>query len=96
MDKDVKAAHCKQLLEDPYLIEAFEDIRKAIHQTFEELPTLDQETYQMTALGILKLRLQVLDSVWENLEHALREQKYQAYKENGILGELNGREIGSA
>jgi hypothetical protein len=89
-DLDTRAHHAKRLMEDPYLKEAFEMIRDAIHQGFEDLSPFDNETVPMTPFSILRLRLQLLDAVWDNLEHAVRQQKIEAF--NAQLGTGNGRD----
>lgn len=92
-DLETRALHCKRLIEDPYFKQAFEDVRAAIHEVFEESPV--QETvFSITSLGILKLRLQLLDSVWDNLTHAISAQKLEQHKQQQptFLGDLNGRE----
>ena len=78
-DTDTRAHHCKRLMDDPYLQEAFNLVREAIHEGFESLSPLEDTVVQMNAFQILRLRLQVLDSVWDNLEHAIREQKIEAF-----------------
>ena len=88
-DTDTRAHHAKRLMEDPYLQEAFELVREAIHVGFESLSPLDDTSIQMNTFQILRLRLQVLDSVWDNLEHAIREQKIEAFNREQLLGDVN-------
>lgn len=89
-DLDTRAHHAKRLMEDPYLIEAFDLVRQAIHESFEQISPLDETKLELNAFSLLALRLQLLDSVWENIEHVIREQKITAFNDGLINGGQSG------
>ena len=71
-DKIAKGDRCKRLLDDPDLQQAFQDVRDAIHQRFEQVPVDDG-----ASLIQLRQRLHILDSVWANLERAVQDGKLE-------------------
>lgn len=75
-DITAKADRCKRLLDDPHLQQAFQDVRNAIHQKFEECSPDDGDT-----LIKLRQRLHLLDSVWANLERAVNDGKLERFQE---------------
>ena len=81
-----KAQRVQRLLEDENLIQAFQDVRGALHGKFEQTPVDDGDTL----LDIRKM-LHLLDSVWANLERAVEDgQLEEANIEQGkvrILGD---------
>ncbi len=85
-----RGVRCKRLLEDEDLKQAFQDVRNAIHERFEEVPVDDGE-----ALVKLKQRLHILDSVKANLNEALRNGKIEAKALEEVnvswLGDIHGR-----
>ncbi len=86
-----KASRCTHLLEDPDLKQAFQDVRDAIHQRFEEVSVDDG-----ASLIQLKQRLHLLDSVWSNLKRAISDGKLEAKrledeKKVSYLGDLYAR-----
>jgi len=85
-----KADQCNRLVTDPYLKQAFKDVRDALHQRFEQASVSDGDTL----LDIRKM-LHLLDSVWANLERAVSDGKLEQYRmeqeaKGSFLGELNG------
>jgi hypothetical protein len=89
-DITVKADHCNRLVKDKYLQGAFRDVRDAIHQQFERASVEDVAT-----LVGLKHKLNLLDSVWANLELAIENGKLEVWNEEqakiSYLGEASGR-----
>jgi len=63
-----KATRVQRLLEDENLIQAFQDVRSALHGKFEQTLVNDGDTL----LDIRKM-LHLLDSVWANLERAVED-----------------------
>jgi len=85
-----RGTRAKRLLDDADLIQAFQDVRNAIHERFEEVSADDGES-----LIKLKQRLHVLDSVKANLFEAIQNGKIEAkaLEEENVtwLGDLHGR-----
>ena len=67
-----KSDRCHRLLNDPELQAAFSSVRSAIHEAFERCSVDDGQT-----LVQLRQRLHLLDSVWANLEIAVRDGKLE-------------------
>ena len=63
-----KALRVQRLMEDENLIQAFQDVRDALHGKFEQTLVNDGDTL----LDIRKM-LHLLDSVWANLERAVED-----------------------
>jgi hypothetical protein len=74
-----RATRVQRLMEDADLIQAFQDVRDALHGKFEQTLVNDGDTL----LDIRKM-LHLLDSVWANLERAV---------EDGQLEEANIEEV---
>ena len=85
-----KGARCKRLLEDEDLKQAFQDVRNAIHDKFEEVSSEDEK-----ALVGLKQRLHILDSVKANLVKAIQDGKLESKALDEVnvrwLGDIHGR-----
>jgi hypothetical protein len=71
-----KADQCQRLVNDPHLKQAFSDVRDAIHQQFEQASVTDTET-----LVGLKHKLNLLDSVWANLQRAIDDGKLETWND---------------
>jgi hypothetical protein len=68
-----RAAKAKAALANPAIAEAFENVRKAIHDAWEAAPVRDVEGQQ-----ILRLQLKLLGDVRANLEAAIADGKIAA------------------
>ena len=82
-----KADRIQRLLNDPDLIQAFEDVRDALHKGFEQTPPSDVEQL----IGC-RYRLQVLGSVKANLLQAIEDGKLEDFNEQdeqSPLGDLD-------
>lgn len=86
-----KPTRVKRLIENEDLQQAFRDVRNAIHQQFERASVTDVEI-----LVGLKHKLNLLDSVWANLEAAVEDGELRVWREKqaktSFLGDLNGTE----
>jgi hypothetical protein len=65
--KQTRAKQADKLLKNPLLVEAFEDVKAAIHQQIENLPPSDVDM-----LILCKERLHVLRSVEANLRQTIK------------------------
>jgi hypothetical protein len=86
-----KSDRVHKLLEDPDLLEAFENVRQFYLTKIEELP-LDEKTGEQALYDIRK-QLFLLRQVKEDLETALQDGKFEDFRaaENerpGFLGEI--------
>ena len=76
-------------MNDADLQQAFRDVREAIHQQFERARVDDVNT-----LVGLKYKLNLLDSVWANMEAALEAGELEAWRDQqakiSYLGDING------
>lgn len=68
-----RAARAKAVLDNTAYQEAFEDVRRAIHEAWEAAPVRDTEGQQ-----ILKLQLKLLSDVRANLDRAIADGKMAA------------------
>lgn len=83
-----RADQCKRLLDDPFLKQAFQDVRDAIHQKFERTSVTDRDT-----LVELRQMLHLLDSVKANLEQAVMDGQLDVLRgeereRGGFLGDI--------
>ena len=69
-----KGHRCQKLLEDKDLRQAFEDVRNALHQQFEEI-----EPSKVDELRLIKERLHLLRSVEQNLWQAIQDGKLEEF-----------------
>lgn len=83
-----KADRVQKLLDDPELQQAFQNVRKALHEAFDHCKVSDTET-----LVDIKKRLHLLDSVEANLHEAIRDghlEDFRAVEQEkpGFLGDI--------
>ncbi len=81
-----KAARCERLLKDEDLQQAFQDVRDALHQQFEQTSVTDGSK----CLDIRRM-LHLLDSVKANIVRAIEDGKVEKAREEGnveYLGDL--------
>ena len=85
---EAKADRVQRLIDDPDLKQAFDDVREALHICFDQTPPSDKDT-----LVAIRQRLQIVDSVWDNLLQALRDRAKarQQAELQPFLGDLNDR-----
>lgn len=70
-----RGAHADRLLKDVMLSEAFDNVRKAIHERWEHAPLSDREGQHE-----LLLMLRLLNDVRSNLEQAVADGNFAADK----------------
>jgi len=70
-----KADRCRELLEDPHLAEAFDNVKAHLIQLFLEADTEDAEKLQDIAK-----RIKLLDAVKADLEYAVNQGAYEDFK----------------
>lgn len=70
-----KADRCRELIEDPHLQEAFENVRNYLIQLFTEADSQDVERLQD-----ISKRLNLLEAVKADLEYAIEAGDFEDFK----------------
>ena len=70
-----KADRIRELLDDPHIKEAFANVKRYLHEMFEEADSDDIET-----LRSISMRLNLLDAVRADLEAAVEAGDYEDFK----------------
>ncbi|MEM8715456.1 MAG: hypothetical protein AAGE92_06695 [Cyanobacteria bacterium P01_G01_bin.4] len=87
-----KADRVRELLANPYLQEAFENVRLNYMDMLENAPVNNSDD-NVTLILDIKKQLKALEDVKNDLENTVRDGEVQDYRarDNAYLGDLHGK-----